>query len=48
MKDIGGDPLKPETRLYTTNVAQPYHTDSADVVSRQADGFTRDDFPSQR
>ena len=32
VRDIGGDPAKPETRLYTTSVAQPFHTDSADVV----------------
>jgi hypothetical protein len=32
VKDVGGDPARPETRLYTTSVAQPYHTDSADLV----------------
>ena len=32
MKDIGGDASRPETRLYTTSVAQPFHTDSADIV----------------
>jgi hypothetical protein len=32
VKDIGGDPARPETRLYTTSAAQPYHTDSADIV----------------
>ena len=34
VKDIGGDPAKPETRLYTTSAAQPYHTDSCDIVRR--------------
>ena len=37
VKDIGGDPARPETRLYTTSAAQPYHTDSADIVSTQRD-----------
>ncbi len=32
VKDIGGDASRPETRLYTTAAAQPYHTDSADLV----------------
>jgi hypothetical protein len=32
VKDLGGDPLDPLTRLYTTSAAQPYHTDSADIV----------------
>lgn len=44
MKDIGGDPSKPETRLYTTNAAQPYHTDSADV----ARAWTRKPWPLGR
>ena len=30
--DLGNDPAKPETRIYTTSAAQPYHTDSADLV----------------
>ena len=30
--DIGADPSRPETRIYTTSIAQPYHTDSADLV----------------
>ena len=30
--DLGNDPTKPETRIYTTCAAQPYHTDSADLV----------------
>lgn len=30
--DLGTDPSKPETRIYTTSIAQPYHTDSADIV----------------
>ena len=32
VKDIGADPSRPETRLYATAAAQPYHTDSADIV----------------
>jgi len=30
--DLGFDPKNPLTRIYTTNAAQPYHTDSSDVV----------------
>lgn len=30
--DLGNDPLSPSTRLYTTSAAQPFHTDSADIV----------------
>ena len=30
VKDIGGDPER--DRIYTTSAAQPYHTDSADIV----------------
>ncbi|KIZ05655.1 hypothetical protein MNEG_2302 [Monoraphidium neglectum] len=33
IKDIGHDPNNPLTRLYATNAAQPYHNDSADIVS---------------
>jgi len=32
VKDIGSDPTKPETRIYQTSKAQPYHTDSCDIV----------------
>jgi hypothetical protein len=32
VKDLGADPNDPETRFYTTNAAQPFHTDSADIV----------------
>jgi hypothetical protein len=32
VKDIGGDPKDPKTRLYTTRLAQPYHVDSCDIV----------------
>lgn len=32
VRDTGGDPAQPATRLYTTSAAQPFHTDSADVV----------------
>jgi hypothetical protein len=32
VKDIGGDPSDPKTRIYTTSAAQPYHVDSCDVV----------------
>ena len=30
--DLGNDPRSPQTRLYTTNAAQPFHTDSSDIV----------------
>lgn len=34
IKDIGHDPTKPETRLYATSAAQPYHNDGpADLVA---------------
>lgn len=34
VKDIGHDPSKPDTRLYATNLAQPWHNDGpADLVS---------------
>lgn len=32
VRDAGLDPGDPRTRLYATRAAQPYHTDSADVV----------------
>lgn len=32
VKDVGSDPGAPATRLYQTSAAQPYHTDSCDVV----------------
>ena len=33
IKDIGHDPSNPDTRLYATNVAQPWHNDGpADLV----------------
>jgi hypothetical protein len=32
VKDVGSDPSKPTTRLYQTSAAQPFHTDSCDVV----------------
>ena len=32
VKDLGNDPDDPATRIYTTCAAQPFHTDSADVV----------------
>jgi len=32
VKDIGSDPKNKQTRIYTTAVKQPYHTDSADIV----------------
>ena len=32
VKDLGRDPNDPATRTYTTSAAQPFHTDSADVV----------------
>ena len=28
----GADPNDPATRIYTTSAAQPFHTDSADIV----------------
>ena len=34
IKDIGHDPKNPDTRLYATNLAQPWHNDGpADLVS---------------
>ena len=30
--DLGGDASDPRTRIYTTKAAQPFHTDSADIV----------------
>ena len=33
IKDIGHDPTHPDTRLYATNAAQPWHNDAADLVS---------------
>ncbi len=32
-QDIGHDPSKPDTRLYATHEAQPFHNDAADLVS---------------
>ena len=32
MRDLGTDPNDPATRIYTTSAAQPWHTDSADIV----------------
>lgn len=32
IKDIGTDPNDKQTRIYTTAVKQPYHTDSTDIV----------------
>jgi hypothetical protein len=31
-QDIGHDPKNPNTRLYATSVAQPYHNDAEDLV----------------
>eukprot|EP00192_Tetraselmis_astigmatica_P010488 CAMPEP_0117669910 /NCGR_PEP_ID=MMETSP0804-20121206/12419_1 /TAXON_ID=1074897 /ORGANISM="Tetraselmis astigmatica, Strain CCMP880" /LENGTH=377 /DNA_ID=CAMNT_0005478069 /DNA_START=119 /DNA_END=1252 /DNA_ORIENTATION=+ len=33
IKDIGADPNLPDTRLYATHDAQPWHNDNADMVS---------------
>ncbi|KAF8060336.1 SAT17 [Scenedesmus sp. PABB004] len=33
IKDIGQDPSAPTTRLYATHAAQPFHNDSADIVT---------------
>lgn len=33
IKDLGHDPALPTTRLYATSAAQPWHNDSADLVS---------------
>ena len=33
IKDLGHDPKHPETRLYATTAGQPYHNDSADIVT---------------
>lgn len=32
-QDIGQDPTNPLTRLYATHAAQPFHNDSADIVT---------------
>lgn len=33
IKDLGHDPAAPTTRLFATSAAQPFHNDSADVVT---------------
>ncbi|GAB4822232.1 hypothetical protein N2152v2_009278 [Parachlorella kessleri] len=33
IKDIGHDPKNPNTRLYATSAAQPYHNDAEDIVA---------------
>jgi hypothetical protein len=33
LQDIGQDPSNPLTRLYATHAAQPFHNDSADIVT---------------
>eukprot|EP00897_Mesotaenium_endlicherianum_P005689 jgi/Mesen1/5148/ME000255S04128 len=33
IRDLGNDSSHPTTRIYTTRAAQPYHTDSCDVVA---------------
>lgn len=33
IKDIGHDPANPDTRLYATHEAQPFHNDASDLVS---------------
>ena len=32
LQDIGHDPKNPNTRLYATSAAQPYHNDAEDIV----------------
>ncbi|QDZ23277.1 taurine catabolism dioxygenase TauD-like protein [Chloropicon primus] len=32
VKNLGLDPNSPSTRIYATNAAQPFHTDSCDIV----------------
>lgn len=32
VRDLGNDPKSPTVRIYTTNAAQPFHTDSCDIV----------------
>ena len=32
IKDINGNPHDPITRIYTTSIAQPFHTDISDIV----------------
>lgn len=32
VRDIGNDPKNPNTRPYSTNIAQPWHNDGADMV----------------
>ena len=35
MQDIGLDPRRPDTRVYGTSLAQPWHTDASDIVGAQ-------------
>ena len=36
LQDIGMDPRRPDTRVYGTSLAQPWHTDSSDIVGEFA------------
>jgi hypothetical protein len=38
LQDIGMDPRRPDTRVYGTSLAQPWHTDSSDIVGAWQDG----------
>ena len=41
LQDIGMDPRRPDTRVYGTSLAQPWHTDSSDIVGKLACSHTR-------
>jgi len=34
LQDLNHDPANPNTRLYATHEAQPYHNDSSDIVGK--------------
>lgn len=34
LQDLDHDPSNPNTRLYATHAAQPYHNDASDIVGK--------------
>ena len=34
-QDLNHDPSNPNTRLYATHAAQPYHNDASDIVGKR-------------
>ena len=34
LQDLNHDPANPNTRLYATHEAQPYHNDASDIVGQ--------------